>query len=95
MSVVLGVKDLRTDLNPVQRRLSEIQLLVRDQIAHVPEEKREQQRTDVVTIAVGIHHQDDLIVAQPTNVEIGAQPRAERLDEIFDLLAFQNFARRQ
>ncbi len=51
-----------------------IELALRDQLPHVAEEKREQQRRDVIAVAVGIHQQDHAAVAQLANIELGPMP---------------------
>ena len=56
-----------------------------DQLLHVAEEEREQQRADVRAVHVGVGHDDDLVVAQLGDVEIvqadaGADGRDHRAD---------------
>ena len=92
MRVVLCIQDLCANLNPVQRRLSEIQFSVGDQIPHVSEEEGQQQRADVISVAISIHHQDDLVVAQEVNIKLGAESGAQCFDQIFNFLALQNLA---
>ena len=41
-----------------------------DQFGHVTEEEREQQRTNVRTIHVGIRHEDDFCVTQLRRIEV-------------------------
>ena len=57
-------------LDPVQRRLRDEHVAALDQLLHVPEEERQQQRADVRSVHVGVGHDDDLVVAQLGDVEI-------------------------
>src|SRR5689334_24657340 len=54
--VVVGVRPL----DAVQRRLRDVDVPVRDELRHVPEQQREQQRPDVLAVDVGVRHQHDL-----------------------------------
>ena len=55
------------------------------------EEERQQQRTDVRPVDVGIRHDDDLAVAQLADVElVGADPGAESGDDRANLLVAQH-----
>ena len=57
-------------LDRVQRRLRNEYVSALDQFLHVAEEERQQQRTDVASIHVGIGHENDFAVAQFARVEI-------------------------
>src|SRR5258708_2684809 len=58
-----------------------------DDLAHVAEEEREDQRTDMRAVDVGVRHDDDLVVAQLGDVEVaGSDARAEGRDHQADLL---------
>ena len=61
-----------------------------DQLAHVAEEKRQQQRADMRAVDVGVGHDDDLVVSQLADVEIFADAAAERLDDDADFLAAEH-----
>ena len=63
-AVVLDVLLELALLDPVQRRLRDVDVAALDQLRHVAEEEREQQRADVRAVHVGVGHQDDLAVAQ-------------------------------
>ena len=66
-------------------------LLLLDQLLHVPEEERQQQRADVRTVHVRIRHDDDLAVAQLGGVEIVlADARAHRGDQRADFLVTEH-----
>src|SRR6478609_573085 len=72
-------------LDPVQRRLREVDVAVFDQRAHVAEQQRHQQRRDVLAVDVGIGHEHDLVVAQLGDVEVLANAGAEGGDHGLDL----------
>ena len=58
-----------------------------DQRRHLPEEERQQQRTDMRAIDVGVGHDDDLVVAQLFDVEfVAADAGAKRGDQCADFL---------
>ncbi len=69
-------------LDAIERRLGDVDVLLLDQLAHVAEEKREQQRADVAAVDVRVGHQDDFVVAELAGVEIIlADAGAERGDD--------------
>ena len=55
---------LLADVDAVERRQREVHVAAADQLRQVPVEEREQQRRDVVAVAVGVHQEQDLAVAQ-------------------------------
>ena len=59
-------------LEPVQRRDGGVDPASLDQWAHVLEEQRRQQRTDVCAVGVGVRHEDHLGV--PGRVEVERAP---------------------
>ena len=75
----------------VQRRLRDEHVAALDQLLHVAEEEREQQRADVASVHVGVGHQDDLAVAQLGEIEIVlADAGAERGDHGADFFVPQH-----
>ena len=81
LALVLDVLLALAFLDAVERRLRDKHVAARDQLLHVPEEERQQQRADVRAIHVGVRHDDDLVVAQPGDVEIVlADAGADRRD---------------
>ena len=52
-----------------ERRLRDVHIPVLDELLHLPEEKRQQQRPDVAPVHVGIGHHDDLVVPGAANIE--------------------------
>ena len=74
----------------VERRLGDVDVAGLDQLLHLAEQQREDQRADVRAVDVGVRHQDDLVVAQPLDVELVADAGAERGDQRLDLLVLQH-----
>jgi hypothetical protein len=68
-------------LEPVERRLGEVDEAAVDQRPHEPEDQREQQGADVLAVDVGVCHQHDLVVPQLVEVELLADAGAERRDQ--------------
>ena len=54
----------------IERRLRDVDVAALDQLRHVAEEERQQQRADVRAVDVGVGHQDDLAVAQLGGIEV-------------------------
>ena len=78
-------------LHAIQRRLRDVDVLALDQLGHVAEEKREQQRADVAAVHVRVGHQNDFVIAQLGDVEIVlADARAERRDDGANFLVAQH-----
>ena len=67
-------------LEPVQRRLGQVDVAELDERAHVAEQQRQQQRRDVLAVDVGIGHEHDLVVPGLVGVEVLADAGAERRD---------------
>jgi len=53
-----------------------------DEGPHVAVEEGEQQRSDVVAVGVGVHQQDDFVIAQQAQVEVLAQSAPQRLHHV-------------
>ena len=53
----------------VERRLRDIDEPLLHELVHLPVEERQQQRADVRAVHIGVRHDDDLVVAQPVQVE--------------------------
>ena len=51
-------------LHAIQRRLRDVDVPALDQLVHVAEEKRQQQRADVAAVHVRVGHEDDFVVAE-------------------------------
>src|SRR5208282_2428956 len=78
-------------LDAVERRLSDVDVLLFDQLAHVAEEKSEQQRADVAAVHVRVGHEDHFVVAELRSVEIVlADAGAERRDDGADFLVAEH-----
>ena len=84
---------LLADERRVQRRLGDVDVAVVHQLGHLAEEEREQQRADVAAVDVGVGEQDDLVVADLREVELGFDARADRRDQRLDLDVAQDLVR--
>ena len=66
----------------IQRRLSDEEMTVLNNLWHLPVEKCQQQRADMRTIDVSVGHDDDFVVAQLLDIEVFAtNARSHRLNE--------------
>ena len=75
----------------VERRLRNVDVAALDELFHLPEEKRQQQRADVRAVHVRVGHDDDLVVAQLVRIEfVASDSGAERRDQRADFLARQH-----
>src|SRR6185312_15394107 len=74
----------------VQRWLGDVHAAAADQLLHVAEEKRQQQRADVAAVDVGVGHDDDLAVAALVHVEVVTDAAAQRADDRADFLVAQH-----
>ena len=85
--VVLEVNRLGVAaLQPIERRLRDVEKTLVDQVRHLAEEERQQQRADVAAVDVGVGHDDDAVIARLRGVEIlGADAGAEGRDQGADL----------
>ena len=73
-------------LQPVERRLRDVEKALFDQRPHLPEEERQQQRADMAAVDIGVGHDDDAVIARLVRLEIlAADAGAERLDQRADL----------
>src|SRR6267378_7059155 len=93
--VVEGPVGVLSNLDLVQRRLGDEDAAVPDQLAHVPVEEGQQQRGDVVPVAVRVHQQEDLPVAQVRGLEVLADPAAQGGDDVLQLLVLADLLRRR
>src|SRR5687768_12234048 len=73
--------------HPVKRRLGDVQEAGVHYFGHMPIEERQQQRSDVGPIDVGVGHDDDPVVAQFRHVEALADASPERDDQWPHVLA--------
>ena len=89
--VVVDVLLALLALDPVERRLGDVDVAQVEQPPHLAVQEREEKRPDVGAVHVGIRHDDDLVVAGLLHVEgalaLGvADARADGRDEGADLL---------
>ena len=76
---------LVADLDAVERWDGGVDVPALHELLHLAEEEREQQRADVRAVDVGVGHDDDPVVAQLFDVELGADPAADRGHDRLDL----------
>ena len=78
-------------LHAIERRLGDIDVSALDQLAHVAEEKRQQQRADVAAVDVRVGHQNHFVVAELVGVEIVfADAGAKRGDDAANFFVAQH-----
>src|SRR5439155_11668533 len=85
--VVLQLDRLRiAALQPIKRRLGDVEIALLDQLPHLAEEERQQQGADMAAVDIGIGHDDDAVIARLFRFEIlAADAGAKRLDQGPDL----------
>ena len=59
----LDVANLFSLNDAIERRLSDINMSACHQISHMAEQERQQQRSNVTAVDVGVSHYDDLAIA--------------------------------
>src|SRR5690606_34822229 len=84
--LVVRIELLLALLDPVERRLRDVDEAGHDELRHLTEEEREQEGTDVRAVDVGIGHDDDLVVARVLELELVTDARADRRDDGADLV---------
>ncbi|EAU62171.1 conserved hypothetical protein, partial [Stigmatella aurantiaca DW4/3-1] len=77
---------LLADLHLIKGRLGDVHGAALDERAQVPVEEGEQQRGDVVAVAVGVHEQEDAAVAQLRQIEVRADATPQGADDVLELL---------
>src|SRR4051812_3653947 len=90
LGLLLDVALVAALLELVERRLGDVDVAGLDQVLHLAEQQREDQRADVRAVHVGVRHEDHLVVAGPLEVELVAHAGADRGDERLDLLVAQH-----
>src|SRR6185312_7330095 len=87
LEVLLGL----AAIDFVERRLRDVDVAAPDQLLHLPEEERQEQRTDMGAVHVRVRHDDDLVIAQLVRIEfVAANAGAERGDQRADFLAAEH-----
>jgi hypothetical protein len=74
------------ELDLVERRHGDVDVAAVDQLRHLPVEERQDERADVRAVDVGVGHHDHAVVAQLRDVELVADPGADRGDHRLDLV---------
>src|SRR4051812_1412832 len=90
LGLLLDVALVAALLELVERRLGDVDVAGLDQVLHLAEEQREDERADVGPVHVGVRHEDHLVVAGALEVELVAHAGADRGDERLDLLVAQD-----
>src|SRR4051794_14327470 len=90
LRLLLDVALVAPLLELVERRLGDVDVAGLDQVLHLAEEQREDERADVRAVHVGVRHQDHLVVAGALEVELVAHAGPDRRDERLDLLVAQH-----
>ncbi len=85
--IVFQVALFAAKLDLVERRLGNVYMAAIDQFGHLAIQQGQQQGADVRAIDIGIGHDDDAVIAQLVDVEIGPDAGAQRGDQRGDLLA--------
>ena len=70
----------------VERRQREEEMAVVDELCHLPEEKRHQQRGDMRAVDIGIGHDDDALITQRLLAVMRADAAAEGEHEVVQFL---------
>ena len=73
----------------VERRAGEVDAAGVEQAGQVAVEEGQEQRGDVVAVAVGVGQEDDLAVAEAGRVEVLVDAAAEGADEVGQLLVVE------
>src|SRR6266540_1834274 len=90
LRVLLEVELLVAQLDPVERRDGDVHVAALDQLRHLPVQERQDQRTDVRTVHVGVGHDDHAVVSELRDVELVAEAGAQRRDHRLDLVVREN-----
>ena len=90
LGLLLDVDVLLARLDLVERRLGDVDVALVDQLRHLAVQEGQHQRADVRAVHVGVRHHDHLVVARVRDLELLADPGADRRDQRLDLLVRQH-----
>ena len=90
LGVLLEVHAPASELHVVERRNGDVDVSTLVELRHRPVQKREDERADVRTVHVCVRHDDDPAVAEVRDVELVAEPGADRGDHRLDLRVRQD-----
>ena len=90
LGVVGGPVGLLAPGDLVERRAGEVDAAVVEQAGEVAVEEGQQERGDVVAVAVGVGQEDDLAVAEPGRVVLVVHPAAQGADDVGQLLVVEH-----
>ena len=85
-----------TFLAKIEWGSSDVQVAVLDNLRHIAEEERHNQRVDVRTIDIGIGHDDNLVITQFVDIGsfaviFGSDSHAKSCIDIANFITFQSF----
>ena len=80
-------------VDPVERRLGEVDVPLGHELREVPPEERQEEGRDVVPVRVGVHQEEDLAVTELRNVEVGPAAASESRDDVRQLLVPRDLCR--
>jgi hypothetical protein len=86
MFVIARVNALRPLRQLIQRRHRQVEMPAIDEPRHLPIKERDEQRSNVGAVDVGVCHDDYLVIAQIVVAVVQAGPATERLNEVGELL---------
>src|SRR3989344_474481 len=87
----IRVKRLFSYGNFKKRGLCDIKMAVFDDVRQMPEEECQKKRQYMLTVNVGVRHDDDAVVPEFIGVERFCNPHSESDDERFKFFKFYNF----
>ena len=90
MFVVVHPAQLGAGLHRVERRLGDVDIASFDELRHVAEEERQQQRPNVGTVHVGIREDDHLVIAGLGDVHLVADAGANTGDQRLHLSVLED-----
>src|SRR5690554_5254939 len=76
---------LFTCIDPIERRLRDIDMPAPDELGQHPIKEGEQERRDMMAVAIGVHQEEDPAIAELRDIEIFSSAAAERAHDILKL----------
>ena len=89
--VILQVPLGLAPLHLVERGLGDVQMSIVHHLPQMPEEKSEEQGSDVLPVHIRIGHDDDPVIPELADVELGIDPCPHRRDQCSDLRRREHF----
>src|SRR5215831_14855882 len=88
--LVVGIIRFLALRDTEERWLRDVDVARLDELRHLPEEEREQERADMGAVDVGVRHDDDLVIARLLELELVLDAAADRGDDRANLLVRQH-----